>query len=447
MARNSELEEFLQAQLAGSRFESAGQFSLSPESALRKLAAFQLPRPTAWILKVVQAVVVSGAPFLNVRMYRGETAFCFDPQEHWSLEEIQQALLDPEVTPSDGLDYLKRGLWSISFGGRHPFHCNPGPGGRALAWDGESFHHVPCAENDLFVLTVSHRSPSQGPGLPIRSSIESARSNAALARELCEGAFVCPIPLELDGRRIDALQNCPSHGLKKGSYPIFLLFGEGSGPVLPVPPATFGKWVAPRLVNSSLSHCLRGLQPPTRQPVSAMLISAHLDLEGTTFHQENSYYYWVCDGVVICRQEILSLGTGGVSCAIFSSANGLRRDLTGFSVALEDVTRKQLDLVGRGLGRKLRTAVVPIDKLAAGGRAGSVWAGRALIALGILMGVGSYFEPLAAPGVVALVGSGVLLPILGESSGALLHKPLREELELFKRRWARGLKLGEAISL
>lgn len=46
---------------------SAGTFSLSPKVALQKLGSSQLPRASAWLLKVLQWAVSSGADRLDIR--------------------------------------------------------------------------------------------------------------------------------------------------------------------------------------------------------------------------------------------------------------------------------------------------------------------------------------------------------------------------------------------
>ncbi|MCW5871526.1 MAG: hypothetical protein KIS61_30010, partial [Candidatus Eremiobacteraeota bacterium] len=66
MSRPSELEEFLRAQVDEGAKDSSGQFTLSREKALEKLAAYQLQGGHAWVLKIVQAVVASGASQLAV---------------------------------------------------------------------------------------------------------------------------------------------------------------------------------------------------------------------------------------------------------------------------------------------------------------------------------------------------------------------------------------------
>lgn len=75
----SELERFLQEQVAQGVVDSSGSFSLSRAKALEKLAAFQLPRQTMWILKLVQAAVTSGAESLTIQQTSTDTELYFSP--------------------------------------------------------------------------------------------------------------------------------------------------------------------------------------------------------------------------------------------------------------------------------------------------------------------------------------------------------------------------------
>ena len=389
MAGRSELEEYLFHQQAEGTLDGVGTFTLSREKALEKLAAFQLPRETAWILKVVQAAVLSGASFLQIKQTGSDTEICFDPQEEWTLETIESALCDPETTPMVGLDHLKRGLWSVSINGMRPFQCALHQSQDSLVWTGNDFRRPACKPSDYFGLTVSHRTIYQGKGLPVLRSIEAAHANSALAQELTSGAFVCPIPLSLDGRRIDALQACPSHGLTAGSYPACLLLARGTPPYLPAPQASFGKFVSKETTHGGLNKLLQSVDKPP-DSCAAMLISLHVrqvtENKSTVWKHEpqTHIFYWVRHGVVVDRQPITELEESSVSCAVFASADDLRSDLTGFRVARDSDTLARQKQIYAALADKVEAAELSLKSLVDRSRREKrIWGGFLIVGGGL----------------------------------------------------------------
>jgi len=234
---SSQLETFLKEQQAEGILDSQGKFTLDRGKALEKLAAFQLPRETSWILKVVQAAVRCGAPGLEIRQTSTDTEVRFCAPETWTLAALEADLVDPETSADPALDHLKRGLWSVGINGLRPFHCSLPGSAQALVWNGNSFHQTACQISPDFQLTVSHRTIFEGKGLPLLRSIEAATCNAEIAKELRSSAFTCPIPLTLDSCRLDALQLCPEHGFGASSYPIFLGLTSGDLPSFTCLPA------------------------------------------------------------------------------------------------------------------------------------------------------------------------------------------------------------------
>lgn len=338
MGRPSELEEFLRAHLDEGSKDSSGQFTLSREKALEKLAAYQLQGGHAWVLKVVQAVVASGAGELAVRQTGTDTEFHFALQEPWTPEQFEEAFYDPEVSADRALDHLKRGLWSVSLHNMRPFLLVAPGWAQALVWNGKSLQRGSVCARQSVLLAVSHRTIYEGKGIPLLRNLEAASGNAAVLAELRDRAFTCSIPLKVDNRRMDALQACPNSGVSKTSFPIYLGFLPGSLPALPIPPATFGEYRPALAGDATVSKVFH---PTTHLPPEvalACLITAHLReikrgkalvWETYTYH---STLYWVRDGVVVDR-EILNTAPGCVTCALLVSAEGLGSDLTGLKLS------------------------------------------------------------------------------------------------------------------
>ncbi|MBX3167260.1 MAG: hypothetical protein KF760_07600 [Candidatus Eremiobacteraeota bacterium] len=338
MSRPSELEEFLRAQVDEGAKDSSGQFTLSREKALEKLAAYQLQGGHAWVLKIVQAVVASGASQLAVRQTGTDTEFHFALQEPWTPELVEEAFYNPEVSADRALDHLKRGLWSVSLHNMRPFLLAAPGWGEALVWTGKTLKRGPVAARQTVLLAVSHRTIYEGKGIPLLRNLEAASGNAAVLAELRDRAFTCSIPLKVDNRRMDALQACPNFGISKTSFPIYLGFLPGDLPGLPIPPATLGDY---RPVAAGDSTVSKVFHPTTHLPPKvavACLITAHLReiKRGKTLvwetYTHHSTLYWVRDGVVV-DWEILNTSPGCVSCALLVSAEGLGSDLTGLKLS------------------------------------------------------------------------------------------------------------------
>jgi hypothetical protein len=438
MAGLSELENFLKEQQAEGVLDSQGKFTLAREKALEKLAAFQLPRETAWVLKVVQAAVRCGAPELDIRQTSTDTEFRFRCPDSWTLETLDAALVDPENSEDLGLDHLKRGLWSVGINGLRPFHCSLPGADKALVWNGKDFHHPPCQVTADFHLTVSHRTVYEGKGLPLLRSIEAASGNAALARELREHAFTCPIPLNLDRRRLDALQLCPDHGYSKSSYPAYLALASGDLPDLPLPPGTFGGYSMPSGGHAQLNRVLHQVARPEQVAVAA-LISIHVEQvteNKRTFwkrHQRDHHFFWVRDGVVVSRQSLAGLRTSPVSLAIVASAEGLPSDLSAFSVVQNAETQARQRSVLQSIWPRLQQARIELKPLIESSQSGGRLGGGLLIGAGGLMILASPIHGLG------FMGWGLYTLMRAGQDEVELENSLQEELERLQSQWQQKL--------
>lgn len=349
MKEASELEKFLLEQVGEGQHDSAGKFTLARGKALEKLANFQLPRETAWVSKLVQAAVAGGSSGIAVRQTPTDTFFVFEPPAGWTLTSVEEAFYDPEVCPERALDHFKRGLWPVSIRDMRPFRLVLPGSTEALFWTGEEFQRRKAEPPKYLELTVSHRSRLQGGGFSYYFlGIESARGNAAIMRELCENCFTCPIPLKVDGRRLDALQGCPRHGFSPSSYPIRVALAEADLPDFRPPRLTYGGYTP---INAGESQLNTIFQPKVKVPERigvGLLLCASIekvalgDASRPIPLPRSSTLNWVRDGVIVGRE---ALAVSQLSCAagLFISADGLETDLTGFGlIRSEEVQRRQL---------------------------------------------------------------------------------------------------------
>ncbi|MBT9583947.1 hypothetical protein IV102_11440 [bacterium] len=434
MGRLSELEQFLQQQVDEGQRDSSGQFTLSRDKALEKLAAFQLPRASAWVLKVVQGVVASQAPSLTIKQTSTDTEFYFDPAQAWTLAMIEAAFYDPESSDSLALDYLKRGLWAVSLNEMRPFRLALPNHPEALVWTGQEFRRAAGQSPDSVSLMVSHRTLFEGKGIILLRSFEAARVNAQILEELTQFAYVCSIPLTVDRRRIDALQACPSHGQSASSYPIRLGFAKADLPNLTIPPGSLSGYIPKEAGDSRMARVFQSQVTIPSLISVGLLLTAHVARvkEGRTTvwrcQKRDSCIYWVLDGVVVAREALL-LPDFSVSCAVFASAQGLRTDLTGFNLARDEVRSARRRKICAAAGQLIRDSSLSLEALISGGKSGSYVLGTLLLASGTMLAFASPFHG------VALVGGGLYTVATAGSTERALEVELKLELERLRELW------------
>ncbi len=429
MARPSELDDFLRAHIDEGSKDSSGRFTLSREKALEKLAAYQLQGGQSWVLKVIQAVVASGASELVVRQTGTDTEFRFSMAEPWTLAEVEDAFYDPEVSANRALDHLKRGLWSVSLHNMRPFLLAVPGWPEALAWNGKVLTRGPVAARTEVLLAISHRTIYEGKGIPLLRNLEAASGNAEVLAALRDRAFTCSIPLKVDNRRMDALQACPKYGVSRTSYPVYLAFlAAGELPEFRIPPATLGGYRAPQEGDSQVAKVFhRQVNLPPRVAL-ATLITAHLRevKRGKSMvweiYSQTSCLFWVRDGVVVDWEPLKTAG-GCVSCAIFVSAEGLSSDLSGLKLSRNEEYEDRLGLALETFKPFLARTEVSLESMIRSQKlAGSVAGG--------VMLVGAVAIGLAIPIWGLFLAGGALLTISQSGSTARsLDKNLKGGLE------------------
>ncbi|MFN8608233.1 MAG: hypothetical protein U0931_11925 [Vulcanimicrobiota bacterium] len=412
MNQSSELEELLRAEIGEGVRDSSGTFTISREKALEKLAAFRLPRESAWVLKIVQAAVASSCTQLDIRQTSSATEFHFGGEVGWTLEQVEEEFYRVEDLSEPSLECLKQGLWSVSLNGMRPFCLLLPNRADSLFWTGDQMLRRSSRSQSSTILTVSHRSMVEGRSFSLLPNYEGASRNAEIARELAEHAFTCSKPLRLDKRRLDALQNSPRHGLSASTYPIEIGFLKADVPVFPLPPGTLKGFIPQDNVDASMKKILRSqVSLPSRLGVAA-LVTAHLrktqqnkNVIWQTF-TDQSIVYWVRDGVVVDRSPVKS--TNCCSLALFASAEGLSADATGFELIKDSAFRSRLNEVCQCGANFLRE--VELD--GSGVLAEAHLLARVLGGALILGGIGLSFASLphglvlAASGAVSIAGAG-----------------------------------------
>lgn len=93
-----DLDEYLEQALSGAPKDSSGQFSVDYLKARDKLERFRLPSPSHYLLKAVQAAVLSGAAEVEVKVLGQATILRFAPRPDSplsSFEAVERGLENP----------------------------------------------------------------------------------------------------------------------------------------------------------------------------------------------------------------------------------------------------------------------------------------------------------------------------------------------------------------
>lgn len=294
-----DLNSYLREAAGEGEHAGEGSFTLAGERALGKLAEFSLPSEYSWALKLVQYVVALSSAELRIAIGRKETCFKFVPGKHVSLVSIEEAFFQPELSENPALNHLKPALWSAGLEGRRAFRISMAGAPECLLWNGVRLSRVPeqnppeqgmeVAVTPLGVGAV--RAPWIG-----RQLLTSER-NADLLKVLSRVAYPCPVPLRVDGRRLDGLERDPKRGWNSPSLPLCLLCSDENG-----------------------------------EPRTAALVSLTFAARQQERKKRHSRLVWVEDGVVL-EEEPLSIRKTFCSLTVFTSAKGLQKDLTTLNIA------------------------------------------------------------------------------------------------------------------
>jgi hypothetical protein len=340
---SSGLEQLLQQHYTGQVVEG-GEFTLNRERALEKIADHQLPYPDAWVLKLVQGVVLSGSPALHVNQTGIVTVLEFEVYSEFA-DGFEKSFFDPAPHALPDVDSLRAGLWTVGLKQRRPFKLTTHQ--HSFFWNGFEMTEWPDrADPGRCLIEISHRTLEQGKGLPLIREIQAAELNAGLLKVLTSSVFTAPIEIRVDGLRLDGFHKCPENSFSERDLPLKMFWLPGE-PELPVPPSNRDN------LYSYIGH--QKLQvlgqefsaAPTCSPVSsAALVCAHVyhdseDYRGWRTTERHSFLFWVKSGVVI-QKEKFSFPKGCLSVALFVSAEGLRTDFTGFGLdESESLERKR----------------------------------------------------------------------------------------------------------
>ncbi len=339
-----DLSAFLADQRAGGTSEGEGEFTISHEKAAQKMSQYSLPREHAWALKLVQSAIgwrCSGIKLTQSRTHSTFTFYTQEPERLPSNQEIISAILraDPESDhPTSGFSAALRILVEkahLSFllrvdrGEEAPqaiyagvHFSDMGERNRAkhrAQWDGNvnlRIHHIPHTDPNRLLLNYV---PVRHHALPI-------------LWELQEYAYVSPIPITVDGRRIDGVLPGRYHQWKSGKRPIRLSSFNIPGTTYPTFEICDGFADQVLSLYAPLDTAAEaGRQSSISQVYWIMSIDSLNLRTGTIPKSRGGTLYWVRNGVVVDRAK-LDLSTRCLDVELYASAQGMSTDLTGFQL-------------------------------------------------------------------------------------------------------------------
>jgi hypothetical protein len=333
------VDDLLKGMRAEGQLHSQSGFQLSPEKALQKVAELGLP----FALKVIQAAVEVGARRVDITLQRDQLRFTFPGREEWDMSHIERAFYLRENPRNLAYDHLVRALWAL-----HTDFAFELSDRQKLCWKkGEMKLQSESLSDDDTTLIVH----TGGTTLSFLSYFKSARVIAAVSKVVSDRAFAAPIPIRLDGRRINSLHNSPSHGEHvRGQTMLAVFLQDCPRPNLKLP------WREE--TYSDISRQI-GVENTKNIGCCALLtVRSKYWMRGQSVHWRGSapgsVWHWVQSGVII-QTDRLPARKGGLSWAVLLSADGLGTDLTSFGLNLTPGLKERQDAVMASFLRNLRS--------------------------------------------------------------------------------------------
>lgn len=375
------LDAYLASQRDEGSMDSEGGFSVSTAEAARKLARFALPHPYAWITKVVQAAVGWSATGLVLRQTREFSSFHFAPAKQSDFpkrEELLETLLSSEIGGTQPLQRMSIALRAMveQAGLSFVLGVNPKVQEPYSIYAGHDVSQLSSEvragwaqdEGVGLRLTVSHQRLGEfWSGRYAPRFLLEERRDLEISGEMERVVFCSPMPVSLDGRRLDGFRNRPGFGFNSTHRPL-LISGAKAEPVLRMPDdvreRSFSVFHGP---NTSVAR------PPGRKDFGVWFMIRVLEPTGVNPRggveglengparrsaEPDHVLYWVCDGVVV-EKETLRCHCWVAQLRVFINASGLQTDLTGLTLVDSPQRRKRatqsLQAVSSVLEKELRS--------------------------------------------------------------------------------------------
>ena len=224
MKSRSLLENFLLDQYSLGNVDSEGHFTLAADSAVKKLGQSALPSEVSWVLKAAQAAVrLQSVESMDIKLFCGFLDMEFQGAFDWDLPRLHSLVDDLEARPS---------LWELDLLAairdrlveEYQFVMTVSERVEILLWTGEELRIESLdepASRTAFSVQTGKPSYSLSPGMSLQML-----ENMRLGQGISDHLFFCPIPVTLDGRRIDTIHRLEA---EENRYGILVNWGFHEG--------------------------------------------------------------------------------------------------------------------------------------------------------------------------------------------------------------------------
>lgn len=308
-SQQKKLEDFLARAREGGEFDSEGHFTLNRHKAAGKLAAFLLPKGGYWLLKVVQAATLLQAESLSIEEGRCALTIHLEAEREPEHGKFTQSLLSADLEET-WTSQLAQALRAVGIGEARGWFSTLSGGGQTT--------HLACTDGNLSCETLSEGVKR---GLEWKLTVELAPPEDRPETGVLPGrALTCPVPLTVNGLRLDTLQFPQEHEYQ--SFPIGVRWVVSpDGNRLQIPPAVRqpGTWtyVPTFTLNARVNRMIAAR-------FNYVSVRAGTDVRPVRTESSLSL---VRHGVVVARRSLDIIH--GVSVDIFLHAQDEWMDLSG----------------------------------------------------------------------------------------------------------------------
>ena len=325
----SKLDNLLQDLRSQGSTDSEGEFTLSIERAVAKWVEHGMELPYEWILNLVRFVVANGAADINVQLTNKTFTFNAKLSQNMSWPDLRELLATAPASLSGSARYLAHALWQLGY--THDRTLDIHLGERAFSIQGRKLHDV-ASEKTASLSLVVHHDPSWRARKVVRAF------NAAVVSELSERAFVCPIPLLVDGLRLDQLAPKRIYGEK-------ISVQQGVFPTNGTPLEITNRYLH-HMLSTKGEQLTETVELPTPSEGGLWLFTSPLVVPNSQNNASDweldvleSDLHWVENGTVREKLSLSLRPIKGAALQVFLPVDGLSQGLDGRLVRNENYRR------------------------------------------------------------------------------------------------------------
>lgn len=355
--RIDDLDQYIARLKQSGHVDSEGCFTVAGDRAVGKLSKFLLESSGDWILKLVQAACASGAQELGIRQTRLSTQAQYHCPYLIDLTLLEQCLVDPMAKlQSRGLHHLITGLRALQ--------ASEGRTWVARIASGEQQTLLQCVDRQVSARRLLLPTPVEGAEISLAATypgdefgkLGGVRFGASIQEEhsaLLARVRACPIPLYLDGRRIDDLREPPLTALQTRLF-LAVTYSNGDENGLVVPHVVRSKFGVQKRGDPLTSHTPFYLGRVPLQQKSRSIIRWYFNytVTGDATPKRTEVQKVPAGSRVVLIRDGVVVGSRGlgiqhpISVDILMNADHLKSDLSGLKVdpSLDEVNLAKLEL-------------------------------------------------------------------------------------------------------